>query len=183
MTLPPGSGYRGLAPLPPGLHAEVGLEFDHVAVAGRRLRDLLPLYFDALGAEFVLGADNPGVGWRAVRLRFGGGAVIELMEPLEGSTFFDSFFARTGSGGMHHLTFLVDDVGRASGLLRDHGYRGMSEPDPAASYQELFLHPSTTGGVLLQLQRRSPGPVALPEHSLEDVLAGRGLGGTGAPSP
>ena len=165
------------------LFAEVGLQFDHVAIAAPRLRDLLPLYRDALGGILVLGADNPEVGWRCLRLRLESGAVMELMEPLRGSTFLDSFFERTGGGGLHHLTFLADDLPLAAKLLRDKGYEPIRDPDPDAAYQELFLHPRTTGGVLLQVQKRMPGPAGPPPHTVEDILAGHGWNGTGVPSP
>lgn len=173
------------AGIPPDLRLSLGLAFDHVAIAAPRLRDLLPLYVGALGGRFVMGSDNPDVGWRLVRLGLEAGAVVELMEPLAGSSFFDSFFARTGGGGMHHLTFVVDDVVRGAELLRAHGYAPMRDPDPAAPYHEVFLHPRTTGGVLLQLQRRYPPEqlVAPTGQTLETVLAGHGYRGTGVPSP
>ena len=46
------------------LPADLGAVFDHVAIAGRRIRDLLPLWRDTLGGRFATGADNPAVGWR-----------------------------------------------------------------------------------------------------------------------
>jgi methylmalonyl-CoA/ethylmalonyl-CoA epimerase len=179
------SGYRAVAGVPPDLRRSLGLAFDHVAIAAPRLRDLLPLYAGALGGQFVLGSDNPDVGWRLVRLRLDAGPVVELMEPLAGSSFFDSFFMRTGGGGMHHVTFVVEDVVRAAELLKAHGYAPIRDPDPLAPYQEVFLHPRTTGGVLLQLQRKQPQEqlVAPPGQTLETVLAGRGYRGTGIPSP
>jgi methylmalonyl-CoA/ethylmalonyl-CoA epimerase len=78
--------------------------FDHTAVAAPRIRDLLPIYLDLLGGTFVQGGDNPRVGYRALQLEYQSGGRIELMEPLLGSSFFDSFFARKGSG-LHHITF------------------------------------------------------------------------------
>jgi methylmalonyl-CoA/ethylmalonyl-CoA epimerase len=171
--------------IPPDLRESLGLEFDHFAVAAPRVRDLLPLYLGALGGRFMFGSDNRTVGWRAVRLGLGAGPMIELMEPLAGSTFFDSFFARTGGGGLHHVTFVVDDVVEGAELLKAHGYQPIRDPDPAAPYQELFLHPRTTGGVLLQLMRKYASELSGPPpgHTLETVLAGHGYGGTGVPSP
>ena len=55
-----------------GLGRELGATFDHVAIAGRRIRDMLPLWQDTLGGRFVVGADNPEIGWRAVRLELAG---------------------------------------------------------------------------------------------------------------
>src|SRR5580692_6152469 len=69
-----------------GLVGELGATFDHVAIAGRRIRDMLPLWRDTLGGRFVVGADNPAVGWRAVRLELSGVWCLELIEPLPGTT-------------------------------------------------------------------------------------------------
>jgi len=56
----------------PTLPAGLGASFDHVAIAGRRIREMLPLWRDMLGGRFVVGADNAATGWRAVRLELGG---------------------------------------------------------------------------------------------------------------
>ena len=82
-----------------GLADEIGATFDHVAVAGRRIRDMLPLWRDALGGRFVVGADNPAIAWRAVRLELGGIWCLELIEPLAGSAFLDSYLRRHPEGG------------------------------------------------------------------------------------
>jgi methylmalonyl-CoA/ethylmalonyl-CoA epimerase len=149
-----------------------GAVFDHVAYAGPRIRDMLAIYQDLLGGVFWEGGDNTRVGYRALQLRYRDGTRFELMEPLPGSTFFDSFFARTGGGGLHHITFKVDDVRSAATRLEELGYtpHGLYLDDPA--WQEVFMHPRETGGVLVQLAQGSL-PGAAPAITLEDVLAGR----------
>ncbi|MFD0471365.1 hypothetical protein ACFQ0B_25900 [Nonomuraea thailandensis] len=75
-----------------------GLEvhFDHTAVAAPRIRDLLPIYRDLLGGRHLGGGgDNRIAGYRTFQLTYGNGNKVELMEPLAGSTFFDSFFELT----------------------------------------------------------------------------------------
>ncbi|MEU6573468.1 hypothetical protein [Streptomyces sp. NPDC046805] len=42
--------------------------FDPVAMATRRIRDLLPLYRDTPGGEFHLGGDNLAMGYRDLLL-------------------------------------------------------------------------------------------------------------------
>lgn len=170
---------------PVGLHASVvadlGATFDHFAVGTRRIRDALPLWRDTLGGEFTIGADNAEIGWRTVRLRLGGLQCVELIEPLPGSTFFDGFFRRHPSGGLHHVTFLVDDVEAAFARLAARGYQPFGAD---GQWFELFVHPRHAGGVLLQLMgRRTVNQPAAPPMTLADVLAGRGYHGTGIPSP
>jgi methylmalonyl-CoA/ethylmalonyl-CoA epimerase len=164
-----------------GLAGELDATFDHVAIAGRRIRDMLPLWRDTLGGRFVVGADNPEIGWRAVRLELGGIWCVELIEPLPGSPFLDSFLRHRPEGGLHHVTFLVDDVRAAFERFAARGY------EPFGADQEwfqMFVHPKLAGGVLLQLMRRvSHGHDDGPAMTVEDVLAGRGYRGTGVRSP
>jgi methylmalonyl-CoA/ethylmalonyl-CoA epimerase len=162
---------------------ELGATFDHVAIAGRRIRDMLPLWRDTLGGRFVVGADNPEIGWRAVRLELAGIWCLELIEPLPGSAFLDSFLRHRPEGGMHHVTFLVDDVRAAFERFAARGY------EPFGADQEwfqMFVHPRRAGGVLLQLMRRHRahgGEAERQAMTVEDVLAGRGHRGTGVSSP
>lgn len=162
----------------------LSVSFDHTAMAARRIRDLLPLYRDLLGGEFHLGGDNVGVGYRAVQLAYPHGSKVELMEPLAGSTFLDSFFRRNPQGGVHHLTFKVtQEISEVVTVLERAGYRvhGMSTADP--DWHEVFLHPRSANGTLLQIARPGPGHGAATSYTLNDVLAGKAPDGCGIPSP
>ncbi|MDX3108623.1 VOC family protein [Nonomuraea angiospora] len=164
-----------------------GLEvsFDHTAVAAPRIRDLLPIYRDLLGGRHLGGGgDNRLVGFRTLQLTYANGSKVELMEPLAGSTFFDSFFELTrGRGGVHHLNFHVDDLTAAVALLTARGYRlhGLNQADPR--WREVFLHPKEAHGVLIQLAQPGPREPGNVRPTLEEVLAGRGHNGNGIPSP
>jgi methylmalonyl-CoA/ethylmalonyl-CoA epimerase len=165
-----------------GLTGDLGATFDHVAIAGRRIRDMLPLWRDTLGGRFVVGADNPATGWRAVRLELSGIWCVELIEPLPGSAFLDSYLRHRPDGGLHHVTFLVDDVQAAFERFAARGY------EPFGADQEwfqMFVHPRRAGGVLLQLmlRRLAQGRADREAMTVEDVLAGRGYRGTGVSSP
>jgi len=159
--------------------------FDHVAVAAPRIRDLLPLYADLLGGRAVYGGDNIRVGYRAVQLTFPDDRRVELMEPLARSRFFDRFFARTGGGGMHHLTFLVPDIERALRAIDGSGWTPTSVFLGNPDWQEVFLHPKETFGTLIQIVQASKRIRAARAHGdvLAEVLDGRGSGGNGEPSP
>ncbi|MGE3619360.1 MAG: VOC family protein [Acidimicrobiia bacterium] len=177
----------GSSPDPVATLSENGITavFDHCAVAAPRLRDLLPLYRDVLGGVFANGGDNQRIGYRAMQLAFGNGSRIELMEPLAGSTFFDSFFRR--GGGLHHVTFKVNDLRAAIALLEDRSVplTGLYLGDP--NWLEVFIHPRDAQGVLVQLAQAPPGFPAPPgDLTIEDILAGKGSPtgeGNGIPSP
>lgn len=154
--------------------------YDHVAVATRRIRDVLPLYAGLLGGTFYWGGDNARTGFRALQLALANGARIELLEPLPGSTFLDRFLERTGGGGLHHVTCKVPDIRAAMAAAEQAGYTVTSPYLDNPDWQEIFLHPKETGGVLLQLVQAPPSRQV--EGSIEEVLAGRGQNGTGIPS-
>lgn len=153
----------------------LGTVFDHVAHAVRRIHDVLPLYRDVLGGEFVHGAEHDEIGYRAVHVRFADGSKIELLEPLDGSTFFDRFFDRNPTGGLHHVTFRVPDLATAVDAMRRAGFEvfGVSRARP--EWQEAFLHPRVAYGTLLQLAEVAPGfPPRMTAHEVEAMLAAAG---------
>jgi methylmalonyl-CoA/ethylmalonyl-CoA epimerase len=153
--------------LPSGLQAY----FDHAAHAAARIRDLLPLYAGQLGGEFLYGGDNARVGYKGVVLGFAGGGKVELLEPLPGSAFFDSFFARNPIGGLHHLTFRVADVHDALERARAAGFTmvGANNDDP--DWMEAFVHPRSGHGVLVQfVQAPADFPRRGPGETLQSVL-------------
>jgi methylmalonyl-CoA/ethylmalonyl-CoA epimerase len=157
------------AALPTDLQAH----FDHAAHAAARIRDLLPLYAEQLGGRFLYGGDNPRVGYRGVVLGFAGGGKVELLEPLPGSSFFDSFFARHPAGGLHHLTFRVADVRRAIDRAREAGFEIVGVNDDEPAWREAFVHPRSGHGVLVQFVESNPDyPRLAPGQTLESTLAG-----------
>ena len=155
---------------------------DHVAVAGRRIRDLLPIYRDLLGGTFVAGGDNVRVGYRGIQLRYPDGSKIELLEPLGGSSFLDRFLDR--GGGVHHLTFRVGNVQGAVRAMEGAGYTPVGLFVDDEDWREVFLHPRETGGVLIQLGQFGAGwDERVGGFTLEETLAGQGAEGNGIPSP
>jgi methylmalonyl-CoA/ethylmalonyl-CoA epimerase len=153
------------------LPSDVQATFDHAAHASHRIRDLLPLYAHQLGGRLLYGGDNARVGFRGVVLGYAGGGKIELLEPLDGSTFFDSFFARQPAGGLHHLTFRVADLRRAVGRAREGGFEivGVNEDDPR--WREAFVHPRAGHGVLIQFVESPPDhPVHDPRVTIDELL-------------
>jgi len=129
----------------------VGARYDHTAVAGPSLAPLVSFYRDVLGGMFRYGEVLP-IGAVTAVFSLGDGK-IELMAPTPGSTFFDRFFAGNGGrGGPHHLTFAVDDIDAAVAVLDAHGVEhfGLAH-DPTGFWSEVFVHPRSNGGVLVQL--------------------------------
>jgi methylmalonyl-CoA/ethylmalonyl-CoA epimerase len=131
----------------------VQLELDHVAVAVHSIKDALKLYRDALGGEYLMGADGADGTWRWVQVRFPGGGKVELLEPL-GEGFLSRFLAKRGEG-LHHMTFKTDDIRAAIAHVEELGYElvDVSVDDP--DWKEAFLRPSSAHGTLVQLAQPS----------------------------
>jgi len=147
------------------------LELDHVAVAVRSIKDALTLYRDALGGEYLMGADA-GETWRWVQLRYPGGGKVELLEPL-GEGFLSRFLAKRGEG-LHHMTFKTDDIRAAIAHVEGLGYElvdvSLDDPD----WKEAFLRPSRSHGTLIQLAQPSgsddEAARRLRPSNLEEIL-------------
>ena len=150
--------------------AALGARFDHTAVAGPSLTPLVAFYRDVLGGRFSHGEVLP-IGAVVATFVLGEGRV-ELMAPTPGSTFFDRFFESTGGrGGVHHLTFEVDDLDAALRALHERGITTFGHvTDPDGIWSEVFVHPRDNAGVLVQLAQI--GDIdSVVGHDLEPLLA------------
>lgn len=81
-----------------------------------------------------------------------GGTHIELLEPTGASSPVARFLEKRGPG-VHHLCFLVDDVAQAMAQARAAGLVLLDETPRvgAGGSRVCFIHPKSTGGVLLEL--------------------------------
>ncbi len=132
-----------------GVLTSIGARYDHTAVAGPSMAPMVEFYQDVLGGVFSHGEVLP-IGAVVMTFTIGDGR-IELMAPTPESTFFDRFFASTaGRGGVHHITFAVDDINAAVSVLSERGIETFGlHLDPI--WSEVFVHPRANGGVLVQL--------------------------------
>ena len=80
-----------------------------------------------------------------------GGPRIELLESTDPDSVVGRFLARRGEG-LHHVALRVPDLAAAVARLRAAGARLLGEPQTGAGgHRYVFLHPASTGGVLLEL--------------------------------
>lgn len=126
-------------------------DLHHIGIVVPSIAGALPLYRDLLGLEAHDSHDMPD---QAVRVAFlsGGGARVELLEPLDGTSGVARFLAERGKPTLHHVCFAVDDL---SAVLRDLAARGVElidqEPRRGAEGFVAFLHPRAGDGVLIEL--------------------------------
>lgn len=123
---------------------------DHVSIATRQIRSLVPLFRDVLGARFLMGATEAALGFRWAQFQFPGGGVIELLEPSAPDSFLNQFLNERGEG-LHHITLRVRDIAARAKELEQLGYHPFRPNFANPVWKELFLHPKETHGVLIQL--------------------------------
>lgn len=125
---------------------------DHIAIAVHSLEESLLFYRDQLGLE-LLGIEEIADQKVRVALLDTGATRIELLEPLGDDSPISNFLAKRGPG-LHHIAFQSGD-GIADNLnaLKSSGVQLIDEtPRVGAEGKKIaFVHPRSTGGVLLEL--------------------------------
>src|SRR5580765_6458035 len=126
---------------------------DHIGIAVKDLQSALAFYRDALGLEIEETEDVPS---QQVRVHFAsvGESRIELLEATAPTSPIAKYIEKRGPG-LHHITLRVDDVAAALASMKARGVRLIDEqPRPGAEGSLIaFIHPSSTGGVLIELKQ------------------------------
>lgn len=126
-----------------------GARIAHIGIAVRALDELLPFCRDVLGLPETELSDADGA--RIVGLS-AGESLVELLEAESPDSPIGRFVAKRGPG-IHHVCFAVDDLDAALERCRDAGVTLIdSTPRIGAEGKRIaFLHPRSTGGILVEL--------------------------------
>ncbi len=126
-----------------------GTRIAHIGIAVRAMDDLLPFYRDILGMPLVPLDDADGATIAGVAA---GESLVELLEANSDDSPIGKFVAKRGPG-IHHVCFAVDDLDDTLSRCRAAGLRLIDEtPRIGAEGKRIaFLHPTATGGVLVEL--------------------------------
>jgi len=125
-------------------------KIDHLGIAVRSLDQALRFYRDQLGLNVAMretvAQEKVNVAMLPV-----GEPRIELLEPSEPDSVIGKFLEKRGEG-LHHIALKVPDLNESVEKLRASGARLLNEPRVGAGgHLYVFVHPSSTGGVLLEL--------------------------------
>jgi len=123
---------------------------DHTAIAVRSIEAALPLYRDLMGGAAGEVHDHPEKGFKALTVRFPHGGGIELISPSGENSFVQTFLDKRGEG-VHHITFLVEDLAACVAEARAAGVRVVGENYSRSAWQEAFLSPKSANGTIIQL--------------------------------
>jgi methylmalonyl-CoA/ethylmalonyl-CoA epimerase len=134
---------------------------DHVGIAVPDLESAVQFYTEVLGMQVVHEETNTEQGVREVMLKANnkesGGALLQLLTPLTAQSPIAQFLDKRGPG-LQQLAFTVADVRIAARCIEERGIRVLYDEPKIGTAGSLinFVHPSDTGGVLIELVQPTP---------------------------
>ena len=129
-------------------------KIDQIAIAVSDLNKEIDVYKNIPGFEFkgkeVVGEQKVTVAFFKV-----GDVFIELLEPLSDDSPISKFIEKRG-GGLHHISYEVDDIEKSISSLQEKGMRMLdTEPRVGAHKAKIaFAHPKDFSGVLTELKEK-----------------------------
>ena len=127
---------------------------DHLGIAVKSIEEALRFYEGQLGMR-AEGRETVAQEKVHVAMLPLGGPRIELLEAAAPDSAIAKFIGKRGEG-LHHVAIRVPDLRAAAARLQQAGARLLNEPKKGAGGHEyVFVHPGSTGGVLLELIQES----------------------------
>ena len=132
----------------------MNFEIDHIGIAVRGLEDALHFYRETLGLSVIAIETIETERVQAAMLPVGSAesnSRIELLQATDSESVIARFLEKRGPG-LHHIALRVDNLAVVAGRLKEKGCRLLNEPRRGAGgHTYVFVHPGSTGGVLLEL--------------------------------
>lgn len=124
------------------------MHFDHAGIATDDAESLVDLYTDLMGVEVAHHEEFDGMDVTFLDM---GEGYFEVIEPLGDEGAIASYLDRNGPG-LHHLAVATDDIEAALETARDHGVELIDEEPRGGAWghEVAFLHPKSTGGILIE---------------------------------
>jgi methylmalonyl-CoA epimerase len=123
---------------------------DHLGIAVKSIDEALGFYVVALGMQVARRETVPHERVHVAMLPVADSR-IELLEAMDDSSTVAKFIAKRGPG-LHHIALKVDDLQGVLERLKGSGAQLLNEPRVGAGgHTYVFVHPASTGGVLLEL--------------------------------
>lgn len=133
---------------------------DHLGIAVESI-DAVRGFYEALGLHITEEEVVEHEQVRTAMLPIGEGR-IELLEPTHPDSAVGRFLQKRGPG-LHHVALRVDDIAATLASLKGRGARLVSDEiqTGAGGHLYFFVHPSSAGGVLLEICQ-DPSPESVP---------------------
>jgi methylmalonyl-CoA epimerase len=123
---------------------------DHIGIAVKSLEAAKAIY-EKLGMPVSKGEIVESEQVRVIMVPVGD-TRLELLEPLSDGSVIGQFISKRGEG-LHHVSLRVPDLSISVRKLKQEGVRLVSDEIKvgAGGHRYIFVHPSSAGGVLLEL--------------------------------
>lgn len=133
---------------------------NHIAVVVPEMDAALAFWVDALGLELERTEQVPSEGVDVAFLPVGG-SNVEIMKPTTTDSGVARYLEKRGPG-IHHMCLEVDDIEAMMERLRAHHIQLINEQPQTlrgahGSRRYAFVHPKSTGGVLVELYQLVDG--------------------------
>lgn len=122
--------------------------FDHLVVRVGDLDEGIATYRDALGLTLDRTDQSEALGIKQAFFNLPDGSFIEVVAPIKAESAVGQALDKRGEG-IHTVAFAVDDLDAACAKLKAGGARLIGEGGA-----QVFVHPKSTHGVLLQLSAK-----------------------------
>jgi methylmalonyl-CoA/ethylmalonyl-CoA epimerase len=126
-------------------------KLEHIGIAVKNMDQANKLFGALLGREHykIEQVESEGVKTAFFEIS---GVKIELLEATKPDSPIARFIEKRGEG-IHHLAFEVKDINKSIAEYEAKGFEKINkEPKPGADNKMIcFLHPKSTGGVLVEL--------------------------------
>jgi methylmalonyl-CoA/ethylmalonyl-CoA epimerase len=131
------------------------MKIDHIGIATNNIGEAARFYLESLGLQMNHTEEVASQKVRVAMLPLGE-CRVELLEPTSEDSPISKFLAKRGPG-IHHIAVRVEDIRRSLADLKQKGARLIDEQPRtgAGGCLVAFIHPSSTGGVLLELVERA----------------------------
>ena len=124
---------------------------EHIGIAVKNLKEAIKMYEDLFGLPCY---NTEEISDQKIRTAFFqiGQTKIELLESTDSEGPIGKFIEKKGEG-VHHIAFAVENLAHALREVEAKGFQLIDkQPRPGAEGLNIvFLHPKSTGGVLLEL--------------------------------
>ena len=139
------------------------MKIDHIGIATNGIENAASIYRDALGMHVTETEEVSGQKVRVAMLPIGESR-LELLEATSDDSPISKFLAKRGPG-IHHIALRVEDIRATLADLKSKGARLIDEEPRtgAGGCLVAFVHPSSTGGVLIELVENVGG---IPGHEI-----------------
>ena len=119
--------------------------FDHLVIRVADLEQGIETYRDRLGLTLDRTDQTDALGVKQAFFNLPDGGFIEVVAPTDPNGPVARALESRGEG-IHTISFAVDDLAATSAAMKQAGAQLIGEGGP-----EVFVHPKSTHGILLQL--------------------------------